>query len=1062
MRRTLACVIGAAIAMLALASSANAAVPTLGPLSATDLQGVSAVLVGSVNPEGLDTMYRFEYADNAALSGAVSTSLQPAGQGTGPHPARVAIAGLSPSTTYYYRLVASNSSGTAQSSGTDTFATTQGFGFLAGEAGFAAKVYADGGKVAEVAGTHPYQVNLDLGLQKGGAFEGQPGASFADGDLRDLRIDLPPGMLLNPAALATCDLAELHTPRTSHFESPSLSGESCPDKSQVGTIELQSSLGGGHPRSFGLFNLTPPPGVAAQIGAAPFGSPVVFDVSIKTNDQGAYTLALDAAEFPQALPVYGISLDLWGTPWNQSHDAQRGNCLNEAEPGFGWGKCSVGDPHEDSGNTPAAYLTLPTGCEGPLSFSASARSWQQGGEATAVALNRGEGGNPVSQGGCQGFSFTPSASGQLSDTKASSSSGFAFTLANDNSALTLPEAQVPSQARLARVTLPSGSSLNPSLGAGLEGCTAAQFARESATSLQGQGCPNGAKIGDFTVRTPLFSGLLEGAIYLAQPRQNPFGTLLAVYLVARLPERGVVVKLVGRLDPDPATGQLVASFEGLPQLPYTDLDVTFRTGQRAPLVTPAGCGQAITQIDLTPWSGPGTKHTQSATQILSGVGGGPCPAPGAPPFAPAVTAGGVNSNVNSYTPYFVHITRGDAEQELTSYSLVLPKGLTGKLAGVPFCPEAEIEAARHNSGFAETEHPSCPVASQVGRTLSGYGVGSALTYAPGRVYLAGPYHGAPLSLVTVNAATVGPFDLGTIVIRSAFQVDPRTAQLRIDSRASDPIPHILDGIPLHLRDVRIYMDRFQFTHNPSSCEPSALESTLTGSGARFSDSSDDSTTQASSHFQLLNCLTLGFKPKLGLRLRGGSRRGAFPALRATFAARGPKDSNLKQIEVVMPHAEFLAQNHIRAICGIAAFEADRCPPDSTYGHAVAYTPLFDAPLRGDVYLRSAPGRHLPDLVASLHSGAIRIVLEGRIGPAKGGGVRAFFAGLPDAPIERFTMVLDGGKRGLLQNSTNICAIAPLASIKALSQSNIGATFTTKLRGQCAKGKGKTKAKRAPR
>ena len=288
------------------------------------------------------------------------------------------------------------------------------------------------------------------------------------------------------------------------------------------------------------------------------------------------------------------------------------------------------------------------------------------------------------------------------------------------------------------------------------------------------------------------------------------------------------------------------------------------------------------------------------------------------------------------------------------------------------------------------------------------------------------------------------------MIRSAFQIDEHTAQLRIDSHASDPIPHIIDGIPLHLRDVRVYMDRPQFTHNPSSCEASQLDSTLTGSGAPFADSSDDSTATVSEPFQLLNCLTLGFKPTLGLRLHGGVRRGSYPSLRATFASRGPKDTNLKNMAVVIPHQIFVAQEHIRDICTRAQFDANECPADSVYGHATAYTPLFDQPLIGNVYLRSNPARTLPDLVASLYAGAVHIVVEGNIGPSGNGGVLTQFTDLPDAPIDRFTMTLYGGKRGLLVNSANVCATPPVASVKALGQNNIGAIFTTRLRGQCHK------------
>ena len=531
--------------------------------------------------------------------------------------------------------------------------------------------------------------------------------------------------------------------------------------------------------------------------------------------------------------------------------------------------------------------------------------------------------------------------------------------------------------------------------------------------------------------------------------------------MARLPERGLIVKLAGQIDPDPGTGDLTATFDGLPQLPYTDLDLTFRTGQRAFLVTPPACGPAITTTETTPWAlalspshttvgGFAPVSTQTATQIATGIGGGPCPT-GTPPFGPSIVAGGVNSNVNSYTPYFIHIARQDTEQEITSYSLVLPEGITGKLAGIPFCPDQAIEAARHKSGVAEEQSPSCPAASEVGHVQTGYGVGPALTYTTGHIYLAGPYNGRPLSLVVINPATVGPFDVGVVVIRQAFSIDEHTAQLQIDRSASDRIPHILSGIPLHLRDIRIYMDRYQFTHNPSSCAPGNLVSKITGAGLDFTGEADDSTATETRYFQLLNCRTLGFKPKLGIRLKGPTRRGAYPQLRATFAARGQGDTNLKEIKVSLPRSEFLAQNHIRSICTRAQFAREACPPSSAYGRAVAYTPLFDTPLTGKVYLRSSHHK-LPDLVASLRSGAIRIVLEGKIGPTRQGGLSAYFADLPDEPVDRFVMVLNGGRRGLLQNSANICKTPPEATVQALGQTNLGASFSTLLRGQCHKGK----------
>jgi hypothetical protein len=1041
------------IASLVTAAMAAAAAPTVGLTSATDIQGVSALLKSSVNPNGQSTTYVFEYTTQNNFSGAAKTQVESTGSDNVSHPVQAEISGLKPSTQYHYRLVATNGSGTATGAA-ETLTTTKGFGFVEGKSGFSAFAPADGGEPASLAGLHPYQLNLHVAFNVGGEFEGQPTVQFPDGDVRGLHFNMPKGLIINPDAIDKCSLVAFDTPRSSPFEE-SNSSESCSDKAQVGTVEVSTSLGGGQTRRFGLFNLDPPAGVPAQLGFSAFGSPVVFDGNVHSLADGSYTLSLDATNIPQRLDFHGLDLSLWGVPWAASHNVERGNCLNEAEPTFGWCKHSVGEPE---GTPPLAYVSLPAVCEGPLSFEARATSWQQPAEVSIQALQRNSKGVAVNESECGSLAFSPSTRGLLTDNKASSASGYEFRIQNDNSGFVSPSQRAPSETKTAIVSLPEGVTINPSLGAGLVGCQTAQYAAETAFSPPGAGCPNGSKIGDFKVRTPLFEELITGGIYLAQPdnpatttpgAENPFDTLIAVYLVAKNPNRGIIVKLAGKIVPDPGSGRLTATFDGLPQIPYEDLEINFRSGQRAPLITPPSCAGAKTVTTMIPWAvGPGNATGENTFQIEKGIDGGACPNGAAPPFSPKVVAGGVNSNVNAYTPYFVHISRQDTEQEITSYSLVLPKGITGKLAGIPFCPEANIEASRHRQGYEEAADPSCPAASQVGRTLTGYGIGSALTYATGRVYLAGPYHGAPLSLVTINSATVGPFDLGTIVIRSAFQVDPLTAQLRIDSRASDPIPHILDGIPLHLRDIRIYMDRFQFTHNPSSCEASELESTIGGAGANFATSADDTTATAGSYFQLLNCLTLHFKPKLAVELGGGTKRRAYPELTATFEARGSGDSNLDEIGVTIPHQEFLAQNHITGVCTKVQFNANKCPADSIYGSAIAYTPLLDDPLKGNVYLRTNPKHALPDLVASLYSGAVNIVLEGKINPGKKGGIEAFFSDLPDQPVEKFVMTLDGGKHGLLQNSANVCAVKPTASVKALAQNNIGAVFTTKLRGNC--------------
>jgi hypothetical protein len=603
-------------------------------------------------------------------------------------------------------------------------------------------------------------------------------------------------------------------------------------------------------------------------------------------------------------------------------------------------------------------------------------------------------------------------------------------------------------------------TINPSLAAGLGVCTPGGYAAETASSPPGAGCPENSKIGKFTVTSPLFEDLIEGAIFLAEPddrasatpgAENPFDSLLAVYLIAKSPDRGILVKVAGQLRADPVSGQLTAVFERLPQLPYSNLKIHFREGQRAPLITPAACGSFTTRIDLSPWNDPSAHAlTASAFGLDKGIGpNGACPS-GTPPFAPGATGGTLNSNSGSYTPFYLHLTRTDNEQEITSYSAVLPKGLTGRLAGIPFCPDAAIEAAKSKTGSEEEAHPSCPAQSQVGRTTAGYGVGSVLAYAPGKMYLAGPYKGSALSLVAIDSAKVGPFDLGTIVIRSAFKVDPHSAALSIDSAVSDPIPHIINGIPLHLRDIRIYIDRPNFTHNPTSCDAALFTSTLTGSGARFADFSDDSSATIANRFQPFNCSARAFKPKLSFHLRGKSNRGAHPALRAVLKAR-PQDASLKRVVVTMPHTEFLAQDHIREICTRARFDAQSCPADSAYGKAVAYTPLLDEPLRGPVYLRSSDNP-LPDLVADLHSGAIRVVLEGRIDSVGSGQLRASFDGLPDAPLTRFVLNMAGGQRGLLVNSANLCTATSPALARMVGQNNKGHALSAPLQANCSKKK----------
>ncbi|HEX6780619.1 MAG TPA: hypothetical protein VF125_01175 [Solirubrobacterales bacterium] len=887
------------------------------------------------------------------------------------------------------------------------------------------------------AGAHPAAFKAHVGL------ETDAGAQRP----RDLSLALPPGFLVNPGALGAlgeCSATAFATPRVSPYEA-SASGESCSNASQVGVLAVQT---GSATRSFGLFNLVPPFGAAAAIGAAPFGIPLRFDVHLREPDN----LALDLAGLPQSLDLRALDLTIWGTPWegdsrppgdplhNPGHNPLRGNCLNE-QTGGSHGECfALGGATAPEGRI-KTYLTLPTApCGSPLSYGVTATSWQGGGAAAGAAAPALE--------ECSKALSTPKV--QLMTDAAAARTGLAFNLAvNDGGGILNPGGFARPAIRTAIVSLPAGLTLNPSLGAGLGVCDEAQFARESAGSEPGAGCPNNSKIGTVSLEGALgLAETLAGSVYLARPYENPSGSLLAVYLLARNPRRGLIVKSQGRIEPDPTSGRLVATFEGLPRLLYTHFALTLREGQRSTLLSPPSCGTYLAQIQTSSWAEPTVFANASSAFPITRGDPGPCPPAGALPFHPGLLAGSVSPSAAARTPFHLRMTRSDAEQEITSYSATFPPGLLAKLAGVGECSEAAIAAAKARTGprggAEELAAPSCPASSLIGHTVAGYGVGGVLAWAPGSLYLAGPYHGAPLSVVAIDAAVIGPFDLGVVVVRSAIRIDPRSAQVSLDSAGSDPIPHILEGIPLHLRDIRVDVDRPDFTVNPTSCDRMAVHSTLTGAGADPFSAADDATAVSTQRFQVLNCTLLGFRPALSLRL-GAGRHGGYPSLRATYAPR-PRDANLSAVSVTMPPAVFLAQNHIDTVCTRAQFARDACPAGSIYGHARAITPLLEEALEGPVYLRSSRTA-VPDLVAELRGRGIEIEVPGRIDSSRG-GIRANFENLPDAPVTKFVLTLPGGKRGLLQNGEDLCRARARANARFVAQSNETAIGHPRLLAKC--------------
>ena len=851
------------------------------------------------------------------------------------------------------------------------------------------------GSPATQAGSHPYEMTTSFDVNT--KIDPDLGEVPVE-DVKNITFEQIEGLVGNPTATPSCSTVEFLSGVPG--ERPTL----CPDSTAVGTAEIYV-LGPDSIFDVPVYNLEPPPGVAAKLGfvVGPPALPVTIEVGVK----GSYPFNISALVLntPEFVSFFGSSLTLWGNPSSSDHDLERGSCyeFEFTPPGS---SCPTNAPEKP-------FLTLPRACNGPLPTTYVARSWQNpSAESPGEALVEGMTGC-----GKPSTGFAPTITAQATAKAASSPTGLDFSLDVDDPGLSSPVGIAKSDIRKAVVTLPEGMTANPSLAEGLEVCTEDQLRRETASSAPGAGCPEASKIGTVEVETPLLEGqLLKGSLFVAKPYDNLAGdSLIALYVVIKSPVLGIVVKQPLRVEPDPQTGQLKGIAEDIPQLPFSHFRMHFREGGRSPLINAPTCGTHTASAVMTPWSGGADAPASSSFQVISGPSEGPCPQ-GSPPFKPGFEAGSINNNAGSYSPFFMRWTRRDGDQDITRFSAKLPPGVAARLAGTTMCPQASIEAAKSKTGLDERANPSCPSSSKIGSVLAGAGAGSQLTYVPGSVYLAGPYKGAPLSAVGIVPAVAGPFDVGVVVTQQALRIDPRSAEVTADGSSSDPIPHILAGIPLAVRDIRVSVDKPDFTFNPTSCDPSEVGAELWGGGTDLFGSADDSPFSLASRFQAANCASLGFKPRLSLALKGGTKRGGHPALTGTYRPRA-KDANLENLVLRLPRSAFLDQAHIRTICTRVQFAAKSCPPGAIYGKATAYTPVLDEPLRGPVYLRSS-NHNLPDFVADLH-GLVDVEAVARI-DSKNGGIRATFEDVPDAPLSKVVVQMQGAKKGLIVNSRNLC------------------------------------------
>jgi hypothetical protein len=902
--------------------------------------------------------------------------------------------------------------------------TIADFDFTPGFSGaHSAAVNADG-SVATQAGSHPTLMEsasmnfTTYSVPK--IFSALP----SGGGVKDVFADLPRGVIVNPQATPHCTEAEL--------ESAAFIG--CREDSQIGTVTLTLSLTGQYSvPTIPLYNMVPPAGVPAEFGFNVIeGIYIHIDGEVRTG--GDYGLSAQANDILGKVTLAGAKVNLWGDPTSEVHNRQRGKCLNFFS---GDEEC----PPKERLSTP--LLTMPSACTSSLTNTLRIDSWAQPNAKIARSYQTtNSNGEAFGIDGCNKLAFRPTFETRGTTNLIDSPSGLDFNLhiPQPQDVEALAEANLKD----AKVVLPEGMVVNPSAGDGLGVCTAAQININGSAAAT---CPDSSKLGTAEVKTPLLEKPLPGAVYLAKPYENPFNSLLAVYLSFADPRTGVVIKLPGEVAPDPNTGRLTTTFKEQPQLPFEELKLSLFGGARGSFTTPPLCATNTTTSVLTPWTTPeGADATPSDSFPTTSVpGGGKCPTKASEvPNRPTFDTGTVAPQAGAFSPLLLKITRADGTQRLTGIDATMPPGLTGKLAGLPYCSEAQIAAAAARSkpqeGALEQASPSCPSASEVGIVNVGAGSGPTPLYVSGRVYWAGPYKGAPLSLAIITPAVAGPFDLGVVVNRTALYVNPETAQIRA---VSDPLPTILGGIPLDIRSIALKTTRPDFTLNPTSCDPMKAVGSLTSSLGQ--------SALVSSPFQVGGCSTLGFKPKLSLKLKGGTKRGKNPALTATLT-QPPGQANIRKAIVTLPHSAFLDQSHIRTVCTRVQFAegsvpGEKCPPGSIYGRARATTPLLAEPLSGPVYLRSS-SHELPDLVVALH-GQVDVVVVGRVDSVKG-SIRNSFETAPDAPVSKFVLEMQGGKKGLVVNSRNICKSVAKAKVKMESQSGKALESNPVVKNSCKK------------
>jgi hypothetical protein len=817
---------------------------------------------------------------------------------------------------------------------------------------------------------------------------------------RDIEIKLPPGMIGNTQGIPRCTVDQLGN---------GPSDSACPFDSQVGTTTVRVLQPHAGVYTEPVYNMEPPRGsdVVARLGFIAVGWPAFINVHVDPTD---YSVVSTVEGVPSIAGLSEATTTLWGVPASPEHDKER---ITPQEAITG-----ETPPEGREAHTPEApFLSNPTDCSLQREVRVTARSYQLPDQPSTKFA-------PFPEiGGCGKLEFAPSFTAVLTNPEAAAPSGI-------DTELVIPQDETPdglatSTMKSARVTLPEGVTINAAAGDGLGSCSTEQAGYGKSELSH---CPENAKIGLVEIEVPTLEDTLHGAVYQRTPEP---GHLFRFWVVSD--EQGVHLKLPAEIEANPVTGQLTTVFDGiealggLPQVPFSSLKLRVYGGPRAPLATPANCGTYQTHYAFVPWSGKPPVENDTPMQVTQGCGKGG--------FSPKLAAGSLNPQGGKFSPFVFTLTREDGEANPQTIALHMPQGLLAKLKGVPLCPDAAALAG------------ACSAESKIGSIAAASGVGGAPLWipqpgkAPTAAYLAGPYKGAPYSVVSVVPAQAGPFDLGLVVNRAGIFVDPETALATI---RTDPLPQMLEGVPVSYRTLHVEVDRPEFTLNPTSCAEKKITATVTAT--------DGQVAEPSAGFQAAGCSKLAYTPKLKISFKGSTKRTGNPGVNAVLT-QSPNQANTKAATVILPGSQFIDNSHINNPCTRVQFAAEACPTKSILGTVSATTPLLDEPLRGNVYFRSNGGdRELPDLVADLR-GSLRVTLVGFIDSVNG-RVRTRFLSVPDAPVTKFSMKLFGGKRGLIENSKNLCLTGRRVEIHLRAQNGRSQDTNPRIAASCGANKSK--------